>query len=186
MLDGLQAVDCSTMPASCPFLPNFLPICQVYRPDPSWFTRPDLPTAWPELNFLDKTRTPRGGEWREERSDAWLESRARRDLISPRRAAMSEVVAMAGQAYMRQLGKHPLRTKAITSGVLAGCSDAVAQKISGVKKLQFRRLLLIMVSISSLLLPRFSCLLALILPIHARALSFLIQSPPTPQSRRFL
>jgi len=56
---------------------------------------------------------------------------------------MSEVVAMAGQAYMRQLGKHPLRTKAITSGVLAGCSDAVAQKISGVKKLQLRRLLLI-------------------------------------------
>ncbi|KAF7063676.1 hypothetical protein CFC21_070177 [Triticum aestivum] len=57
---------------------------------------------------------------------------------------MSEVAATAGQAYMRQLSKHPLRTKAITSGVLAGCSDAVAQKISGVKKLQLRRLLLIM------------------------------------------
>ncbi|XP_062190994.1 peroxisomal membrane protein PMP22-like isoform X2 [Phragmites australis] len=56
---------------------------------------------------------------------------------------MSEVVAMAGQAYMRQLQAHPLRTKAITSGVLAGCSDAVAQKISGVTKLQLRRLLLI-------------------------------------------
>ncbi|WVZ91607.1 hypothetical protein U9M48_037753 [Paspalum notatum var. saurae] len=56
---------------------------------------------------------------------------------------MSEVVAMAGQAYMRQMQAHPLRTKAITSGVLAGCSDAVAQKISGVSKLQLRRLLLI-------------------------------------------
>jgi peroxisomal membrane protein 2/protein Mpv17 len=58
---------------------------------------------------------------------------------------MSEVVAMAGQAYMKQLQTHPLRTKAITSGVLAGCSDAVAQKISGVTKLQLRRLLLIAV-----------------------------------------
>ncbi|KAM3272251.1 hypothetical protein ACQJBY_042431 [Aegilops geniculata] len=57
---------------------------------------------------------------------------------------------MAGQAYMRQLSKHPLRTKAITSGLLAGCSDAVAQKISGVKKLQLRRLLLIMVIVEQL------------------------------------
>uniref|UniRef100_N1QTV8 Peroxisomal membrane protein PMP22 n=1 Tax=Aegilops tauschii TaxID=37682 RepID=N1QTV8_AEGTA len=57
---------------------------------------------------------------------------------------------MAGQAYMRQLSKHPLRTKAITSGVLAGCSDAVAQKISGVKRLQLRRLLLIMVIVEQL------------------------------------
>uniref|UniRef100_A0A0E0LY41 Uncharacterized protein n=1 Tax=Oryza punctata TaxID=4537 RepID=A0A0E0LY41_ORYPU len=60
---------------------------------------------------------------------------------------MSDVVAMAGQAYMRQLQAHPLRTKAITSGVLAGCSDAIAQKISGVTSLQRRRLLLIMVAI---------------------------------------
>lgn len=65
---------------------------------------------------------------------------------------MSEVVAMAGQAYMKQLQAHPLRTKAITSGVLAGCSDAVAQKISGVSKLQLRRLLLIAVRYSSFLL----------------------------------
>jgi len=62
---------------------------------------------------------------------------------------MSEVVAMAGQAYMRQLQAHPLRTKAITSGVLAGCSDAVAQKISGASKLRLRRLLLIAVRYSS-------------------------------------
>ena len=58
---------------------------------------------------------------------------------------MSEVVAMAGEAYMRQLRAHPLRTKAVTSGVLAGCSDVVAQKIAGAGRLQLRRLLLIMV-----------------------------------------
>uniref|UniRef100_A0A0E0LY42 Peroxisomal membrane protein PMP22 n=1 Tax=Oryza punctata TaxID=4537 RepID=A0A0E0LY42_ORYPU len=63
---------------------------------------------------------------------------------------MSDVVAMAGQAYMRQLQAHPLRTKAITSGVLAGCSDAIAQKISGVTSLQRRRLLLIMVLVEQL------------------------------------
>lgn len=62
---------------------------------------------------------------------------------------MFEVVAMAGQAYMRQVQTHPLRTKAITSGVLAGCSDAVAQKISGVTKLRLRRLLLIAVRFSA-------------------------------------
>ncbi|GMH28535.1 hypothetical protein Nepgr_030378 [Nepenthes gracilis] len=33
---------------------------------------------------------------------------------------------------------------AITAGVLAGCSDFAAQKISGVKKIQLRRLFLIM------------------------------------------
>jgi hypothetical protein len=52
---------------------------------------------------------------------------------------------MAGKAYARQLRAHPLRTKAVTSGVLAGCSDAVAQKIAGARKLQLRRLLLITV-----------------------------------------
>ncbi|XP_020700827.1 peroxisomal membrane protein PMP22 [Dendrobium catenatum] len=57
---------------------------------------------------------------------------------------MSELVAESWRRYLRQLKLHPLRTKAITSGVLAGCSDAVAQKISGIKKLQLRRLLLIM------------------------------------------
>jgi hypothetical protein len=100
---------------------------------------------------------------------------------------MSDVVAKAGQAYMKQLGAHPLRTKAITSGVLAGCSDVVAQKISGVKKLQFRRVLLIMVlPIITLLLPRFSCCN---FPIHTNTLRFLIPSYPhlpTPQSRHVL
>ncbi|KAJ8498664.1 hypothetical protein OPV22_009216 [Ensete ventricosum] len=56
---------------------------------------------------------------------------------------MSEIVAVAWQRYLQQLQAHPLRTKAITSGVLAGCSDAIAQYISGIKKLQLRRLLLI-------------------------------------------
>ncbi|XP_022138396.1 peroxisomal membrane protein PMP22 [Momordica charantia] len=56
---------------------------------------------------------------------------------------MSDVVNEAWKGYLLQLQKHPLRTKAITAGVLAGCSDAVAQKISGVKKLQLRRLLLL-------------------------------------------
>jgi peroxisomal membrane protein 2/protein Mpv17 len=39
---------------------------------------------------------------------------------------------MAGEAYMKQLRAHPLLTKAVSSGVLAGCSDAIAQKIAGI------------------------------------------------------
>ncbi|KAF5738553.1 Peroxisomal membrane protein [Tripterygium wilfordii] len=57
---------------------------------------------------------------------------------------MSDMVRQAWRKYLLQLQLHPLRTKAITSGVLIGGSDAIAQKISGVKKLQFRRLLLLM------------------------------------------
>ncbi|XP_039125511.1 peroxisomal membrane protein PMP22 [Dioscorea cayenensis subsp. rotundata] len=57
---------------------------------------------------------------------------------------MSEIVSVAWHKYLLQLQQNPLRTKAITSGVLAGCSDAIAQKISGIKKLQLRRMLLIM------------------------------------------
>ncbi|PHT49657.1 Peroxisomal membrane protein PMP22 [Capsicum baccatum] len=46
------------------------------------------------------------------------------------------------QKYLVQLQQHPLRTKAITAAVLSAISDIVAQKITGIKKLQMRRLLL--------------------------------------------
>ncbi|KAL9817440.1 hypothetical protein AtNW77_Chr4g0288681 [Arabidopsis thaliana] len=46
---------------------------------------------------------------------------------------MSDLAKDAWRKYLIQLQAHPLRTKAITAGVLAGCSDAIAQKISGVK-----------------------------------------------------
>ncbi|CAL0321132.1 unnamed protein product [Lupinus luteus] len=55
---------------------------------------------------------------------------------------MSDTVSHAWNKYLLQLQLHPLRTKAITAAVLAGFSDAVAQKIAGAKKLQLRRLLL--------------------------------------------
>ncbi|KAI4368420.1 hypothetical protein MLD38_016978 [Melastoma candidum] len=57
---------------------------------------------------------------------------------------MSDIAKDAWRRYLIQLQAHPLRTKAITAGALAGCSDVIAQKISGIKKLQLRRLLLIM------------------------------------------
>ncbi|KAJ8434849.1 hypothetical protein Cgig2_022128 [Carnegiea gigantea] len=57
---------------------------------------------------------------------------------------MSDIVSEAWKKYLLQLQLHPLRTKAITAGVLAGCSDFGAQKISGIKRLQFRRLFLLM------------------------------------------
>ncbi|CAK8572085.1 unnamed protein product [Lathyrus sativus] len=57
---------------------------------------------------------------------------------------MSDIVKDAWKKYLLQLQLHPLRTKAITASVLAGFSDAVAQKISGAKKLQLRRVLLFM------------------------------------------
>ncbi|KAI9198371.1 hypothetical protein LWI28_014648 [Acer negundo] len=46
------------------------------------------------------------------------------------------------QQYLLQLQQHPLRTKAITAGVLSAISDIVSQKLSGIQKLQLRRLLL--------------------------------------------
>lgn len=55
---------------------------------------------------------------------------------------MSDVAKEAWRKYLIQLQVNPLRTKALTSGVIAGLGDALAQKISGIKKLQLRRLLL--------------------------------------------
>ncbi|CAN1222683.1 Peroxisomal membrane protein PMP22 [Linum grandiflorum] len=46
------------------------------------------------------------------------------------------------QQYILQLQQHPLRTKAITAAVLSAVSDVVAQKLSGIPKLQLKRLLL--------------------------------------------
>ncbi|KAK6929745.1 hypothetical protein RJ641_003839 [Dillenia turbinata] len=57
---------------------------------------------------------------------------------------MSDVVNEAWRNYLLQLQNHPLRTKAITAGILAGCSDIIAQKISGIKQFQYRRFFLIM------------------------------------------
>ncbi|KAM7500981.1 hypothetical protein LguiA_025395 [Lonicera macranthoides] len=55
----------------------------------------------------------------------------------------SSSVAKKGlQQYLLQLRQHPLRTKAITAGVLSAISDIVSQKLSGIQKLQLRRLLL--------------------------------------------
>ncbi|CAK9176054.1 unnamed protein product [Ilex paraguariensis] len=55
---------------------------------------------------------------------------------------MGSVAKKGLQQYLLQLQKHPLRTKAITAGVLSAVSDIVAQKLSGIQKLQLRRLLL--------------------------------------------
>ncbi|KAF3456746.1 hypothetical protein FNV43_RR01400 [Rhamnella rubrinervis] len=57
---------------------------------------------------------------------------------------MSEIVSQAWKRYLLQLQLHPLRTKAITTGVIAGGSDIIAQKIAGIKKLHFKRLLFMM------------------------------------------
>ncbi|KAH1034080.1 hypothetical protein GYH30_054473 [Glycine max] len=49
---------------------------------------------------------------------------------------MSDEVNNVFKKYLYQLQLHPLRTNAITVAVLAGFSDAVAQKLSGANKLQ--------------------------------------------------
>ncbi|KAM0896768.1 hypothetical protein ACQ4PT_022985 [Festuca glaucescens] len=48
----------------------------------------------------------------------------------------------AWKQYLLQLQLHPLRTKMITAGCLAGVSDSVAQKLSGYQTIGKRRLLL--------------------------------------------
>jgi peroxisomal membrane protein 2 len=51
-------------------------------------------------------------------------------------------MSAAKDFYLSQLQRHPLKTKAITAGVLSAVSDITAQKLSGIKKLQLKRLLL--------------------------------------------
>lgn len=57
---------------------------------------------------------------------------------------MADVVSRGWERYLYLLQKYPLRTKAITSGVLAGSSDCLAQKISGAKSLQYKRAIFMM------------------------------------------
>ncbi|OIS99401.1 putative f-box protein [Nicotiana attenuata] len=55
---------------------------------------------------------------------------------------MGSIAKKGLQQYLLQLQQHPLRTKSITAGVLSAISDIVTQKITGIQKLQVRRLLL--------------------------------------------
>ncbi|XP_022142011.1 peroxisomal membrane protein PMP22 [Momordica charantia] len=55
---------------------------------------------------------------------------------------MGSVAKKGLQKYVSQLQQHPLRTKIITAGVLSGISDVVSQKLTGIQKLQFKRLIL--------------------------------------------
>ncbi|CAN4116661.1 unnamed protein product [Withania somnifera] len=55
---------------------------------------------------------------------------------------MGSIAKNGLQKYLIQLQQHPLRTKAITAAVLSAISDIVSQKITGIKRLQMRRLLL--------------------------------------------
>ncbi|KAK8683961.1 hypothetical protein V6N13_040002 [Hibiscus sabdariffa] len=63
---------------------------------------------------------------------------------------MGSVAKKGLQKYLLQLQRHPLRTKAITAAVLSGISDTVSQKLSGIPKLQLRRILLKMVVLEQL------------------------------------
>ncbi|XP_059282447.1 LOW QUALITY PROTEIN: peroxisomal membrane protein PMP22-like [Lycium ferocissimum] len=55
---------------------------------------------------------------------------------------MGSIAKKGLQKYLIQLQQHPLRTKAITAAFLSAVSDIVSQKITGIKRLQIRRLLL--------------------------------------------
>ncbi|KAL1562486.1 Peroxisomal membrane protein pmp22 [Salvia divinorum] len=55
---------------------------------------------------------------------------------------MGSVAKNGLQLYLTQLQQHPLRTKVITAGVISAISDISAQKLTGINKLQIRRLLL--------------------------------------------
>ncbi|KAK4485069.1 hypothetical protein RD792_007677 [Penstemon davidsonii] len=55
---------------------------------------------------------------------------------------MASAAKKGFQQYLIQLQQHPLRTKMITAGVLSAISDVAAQKLTGIQKLQIKRLLL--------------------------------------------
>ncbi|KAJ8761820.1 hypothetical protein K2173_004669 [Erythroxylum novogranatense] len=55
---------------------------------------------------------------------------------------MGSIAKKGLQRYLLQLQQHPLRTKAITAAALSAFSDIVAQKLTGIRKLELRRLLL--------------------------------------------
>lgn len=61
------------------------------------------------------------------------------------------------QQYLLQLQHHPLRTKAITAAVLSAVSDIVSQKLSGIQKLQLKRLLLKVVGSLSIIFMLLFC-----------------------------
>uniref|UniRef100_A0A6N2N4V6 Peroxisomal membrane protein PMP22 n=1 Tax=Salix viminalis TaxID=40686 RepID=A0A6N2N4V6_SALVM len=55
---------------------------------------------------------------------------------------MCDVAKEAWRKYLIQLQVNPLWTKALTSGVVAALGEALAQKISGFKKIELRKVLL--------------------------------------------
>ncbi|KAM1282498.1 hypothetical protein ACFX2I_022931 [Malus domestica] len=55
---------------------------------------------------------------------------------------MGSIAKKGLQQYLLQLQHHLLRTKAITVGILSAISDIVSQKLTGIQKLQIRRLFL--------------------------------------------
>eukprot|EP00250_Pteridium_aquilinum_P028416 c37115_g1_i1 orf=119-697(+) len=56
---------------------------------------------------------------------------------------MGAVLKEAGYQYLKALKTYPLLTKAITAGCIAGCSQTVAQKVGGARRLDYRRIVLV-------------------------------------------
>ncbi len=61
-----------------------------------------------------------------------------RHLMAAASAAVGPL-GFAFQSYMGALQKRPLRTKALTSSVIAGCSDLIAQRLIYGKHKSLRR-----------------------------------------------
>ncbi|TYK13032.1 peroxisomal membrane protein PMP22 [Cucumis melo var. makuwa] len=59
-----------------------------------------------------------------------------------KKAIMGSLAKKGLNKYLSQLNQHPLRTKVITSGVLVALSDVTSQKLTGIQKLQLKRILL--------------------------------------------